>query len=128
MRDGDGFPVFVGEGVGFHLDRVVHGLVAGEHEVDGRIGQRRRFLRDGGDARLAGHVDVALVGFHLAHHRGEQGGLAGAVAPDHAHAVPRVHREIDVGQQQALAPAEREITEGDHSPGILAAAVALSPC
>src|SRR5207342_3889946 len=73
--------------------------------------------RHRGDARLARQVDVALVGLDLAHHRGEQRGLAGAVAADHADPIARMEGQVDVGQQEALAAAEGEIAEGNHGGG-----------
>src|SRR5690606_11955985 len=45
---------------------------------------------------------------------GEQAGLAGAVASDHAHPVARVQGQVDVRQQQALAAAQREVAQGNH--------------
>ena len=114
VRLGHRFPVLVGEGIGFHLDRGVHGGVAGQHEIDGRIRQVRGFLGDAGDARLARQVDVAAVGLDIAHQGGEQAGFAGAVAADHADAVTRVQGQVDIGQQQAFAAAQGEIAEGNH--------------
>jgi hypothetical protein len=127
VRLGDRLPVLVGEGVRLHLDRVVHGLVAGQHEIERGIGQRRRFLRDRGDARLAGQVEVALVGLEFAHQRREQAGFAGAIAPDHAHAPAGVQGQVDVGQKEALAPAQGEVAEGDHA-GIVPVGMARPPC
>jgi hypothetical protein len=88
--------------------------VAAEHELDRGVGQRGRFLRDAGDPDATRQIDVALVGFHLAQDRGEQAGLAAAVAPDHAHAPAGVQGQVDVGQQQAFAAAQGEIAEGEH--------------
>jgi hypothetical protein len=62
----------------------------------------------------AATVEVALVGLHLAHQCGEQAGLAGAVAADHAHPPAGVQGEVDVGQQQAFAATQGEIAEGNH--------------
>ncbi len=107
-------PVFIGEGIGLRLQRRVHHHVTRQHEVDGGIGQRWHLLRDAGDAHAVGQVQVAAIGFDLVAERGEQRGLAGAVAADHAHPPPGLQGEVDVGQQQAFAPAQGEITEGDH--------------
>ena len=74
----------------------------------------RGFLRDRGDARLAGQVDVAAVGLDIAHQRSKQAGLAGAVATDHADAVAGVQGQVDIGQQQAFAATQGEIAEGNH--------------
>ena len=111
---GDGFPVLGGEGVRLGLHRRMHGSVAAEHEVERGVGQRRRFLRHACDARLAGQVEIALVGLHVAHQHGEQRGFAGAVAADHADAPAGMQGQVDVGQQQALAAAQGEIAEGNH--------------
>src|SRR5690606_30567873 len=54
------------------------------------------------------------VGLDLAAHGGEQRGLAGAVAADHAHPPAGVQGQVDVGQEQAFAAAEGEIAKGDH--------------
>src|SRR5690606_11062835 len=77
----------------------------------------RVFYRSG--AQPVGHVDVAVNGLHLAADRGEQARLGGAVAPDHAHPPAGVQGQVDVGQQQAVAPAQGEIVEGDHGARIL---------
>ena len=108
------FPVLVGEGVGLHLDGGVHGFVAGQHEVDGRVRQVRGFLRHRGDARLRREIEVTLVGLDLAHQRGEQGRLAGAIAADHADPPPGMQGQVDIGQEKAFAPAQGEIAERDH--------------
>ncbi len=114
VRVGDRFPVLARSRRGFLGQYRGHHVVAAEHEVDGAVGQRRGFLGHVGDADLARQRHVPLVGFQLAAHRGEQAGLAGAVAPHHAHAVAGMQGEVDVGQQQALAPAQGEITKGNH--------------
>ena len=114
VRLGHRLPVLVGEGVGFGLQGLVHDGVAGQHEVDGRVRQRGHFLGDAGDAQARGQVQVATVGFHLAAHGGEQGRFAGAVAADHAHPPTGVQGHVDIGQQQAFAPAEGEIAKGNH--------------
>ena len=110
VAGGDRVVVLARHGVGLGpYDHCQRG-VAAEHELDRGIGQRRRFLRDAGDAHAAGQVEVALVGFHLAEDRGEQARLAATVAAHHAHAPAGVQGQVDVGQQQALAPAQGEIT------------------
>ena len=114
VRLGHRFPIFVGEGVGFGLHRRMDGGVTGQHEVQRGIRQMRGFLRHAGDARLARQVDVAAVGLHIAHQGSEQAGLAGAIAADHAHAVAGMKGQVDIGQQQAFAPAQGEIAEGNH--------------
>ncbi len=114
VRGGDRFPVFGGQRVGLGLQRGRHLGVAAQHEVDGRIRQRRGFLGNAGDAHLARQVDIALVRFQFAADGGEQAGFAGAVAADHAHPVTRVQGQIDIGQEQALAAPESEITQGNH--------------
>jgi hypothetical protein len=63
---------------------------------------------------LVGQVEVAAIGLELAHQRGEQAGLAAAIAPDHADAPAGVQGQVDIGQQQAFAAAQGEIAEGDH--------------
>ena len=60
-------------------------------------------LGHAGDARLAGQVQVALVGFDLAHQRGEQGGFAGAVAADQRDALARLEREGRAVEQRHMA-------------------------
>ena len=102
-------------GVGLGLDHRGKLRVPAEHELDRGIGQRRRFLRDAGDAHAAGQVDVALVGFDLAEDGREQARLAAAVAPDHAHAPAGVQGQVDVGQQEAFAATKGEIAEGEHA-------------
>ena len=87
--------------------------ITAQHERQRRVRQRGGFLRDAGDAYLARQIEVALVGFKLALHGGEQAGLARTVATHHADAVTRMQGEVDVGQQQALTTAEREITKGN---------------
>ena len=116
---GHRFPVLAEVGLGFGPDHLGHDVVAAKHEVDGRVRQRRGFLGDAGDADPVGHVDVAKVGLDLAAHRREQAGLAGPVAADHAHPPAGVQGQVDIGQQQALTPAQGEVSEGDHGARIL---------
>ena len=113
VRVGDRLPVLARGGLGLGLQHRGHLGVAAEHERQRRIRQRRGFLRHAGDAHLAGQVQVALVGLQFALHGGEQAGLARTVATHHADAVTRMQGEVDVGQQQALTTAEREITKGN---------------
>ncbi len=122
----DGDPVFE-EMEGRESDRATMQLaIARHHEIERGIGQVRGFLRDTGDARLARQIQVALVGFDIAQQRGEQGRLAGAVAADHAHAIPGVQSQVHIGQQQAFATPEGEIAEGNH-PAIVNGAASLPP-
>ena len=86
----------------------MHLGVARDDEVDRRIGQRRRLLRDARDAHARGQVEIAHVGLDLALDRREQAGLAAAVAADHADARAGMQREVDVGQQQAFAAPQGE--------------------
>ena len=84
-----------------------------------RIGQGavlalRHVLRDRRAHPVAGNDEGAGIRRQAAGERGEQRGLASAVAPDHAHARARVQGQVDVGQQQAFAAPEREVAEGDH--------------
>ena len=96
VRFGHGVPVLGFGGGRFGLQHRVHFGVAGQHVVDGRVGQRGGFLRHPGDARLAGQVDVALVGFDLAQDGGEQAGLAAAIAADNAHPPAGVQGQVDL--------------------------------
>src|SRR5690606_30840899 len=54
-------------------------------------------------------------------HGGEQRGLAGAVAANHANPPPRVQGQVDTGKQQPLAAAQGEIAKRDHWARILPA-------
>ena len=114
---GNGFPVFTCRGRSLFTHDGGHLGVAFQHELQRRVGQRRGFLGHAGDADLAGQIDVALVRLQLTLHGGEQAGLAGPVAADHAHAVPRVKGQVDIGQQQPLATAQGEVTKGNHLGG-----------
>ena len=121
VRDGDGFPVFVRERVGFHLDRVVHGL-------------RRRTARSRSPNRAATAFPARR--WRCAPCRAGRGRpcraplrpsiaansevLPRAVAADHADAPARMQGEVDVGQEEAFAAAEGEIAEGNHGARILA--------
>ena len=116
---GHRLPVLAGVGRGLGLDHPGDDVVAAQHELDRRVGQRGGLLRHAGDAHPVGHVDVAAIGLDLAPDSREQAGLAGAVAADHAHAPARVQGQVDIGQEQALAPAEGEVSEGDHGARIL---------
>ena len=88
--------------------------IAGNDEIDGRIRQRRCFLRHAGDADPAGDIDVALVRFKLTLDRRKQAGLATAIAPDHADPATRVQGKVDTGQQQVLATPQGKVSEGNH--------------
>ena len=107
---GHGFPVLGRQRLGFRPQRSGHLDVPRQHELDGRVRQRRGFLGNAGNADLAGQVDIALVGLDFIADGGEQAGFTRAVATHHAHAVTGVHGQVDVGQEQALAPAQGEIT------------------
>jgi len=110
VRFGDGFPVFALHRFALGAQHGMHRGIAGQDEVESGIVECRGFLSDAGDAHAGRDVDVALVGFHLALDRGKQRRLAGAVAADDAHAPAGVKGEVYIGQQQALAPAQGEIT------------------
>jgi hypothetical protein len=114
VRFGDGFPVLALHRFALGFQHGMHDGIAGKHVIERGIIERGRFLRDAGDAHARGHVDVALVGFHLTLDGGEQRGLAGAVPTDHAHAPPGVQGDIHIGQQQAFAATEGEITKRNH--------------
>ena len=111
---GHRLPVFAGVGVGLLAHRRSQHFVATEHELQRRVRQRGGFLGHRGDPHLARQIQIALVGFQLALDGGEQAGLAGAVAADHADPVAGVQGQVDVGQQQPFATAQGEITQGNH--------------
>ena len=110
VRFGHRLPVLALDRLAFGDDRGVHQGIAGQDEVERGIVECRGFLGDAGDAHASRDVDVALVGFDLALDRGKQRRLAGAVAADDAHAPASVKGEVYIGQQQAFAPAQGEIT------------------
>ena len=72
--------------------------VALQHGVEQRGVAGRGLLRDGGDAGAGGEADVAAVQRQFAGDGAQQGGLAGAVAPDQADAAARVHGEVGTVQ------------------------------
>ncbi|MNM56391.1 hypothetical protein D3C81_675600 [compost metagenome] len=111
---GNGLPVFARSGGGFFIEHGSHFVVTAEHVVDGAVRQGRGFLGNVGNADLARQRHIALVGFQLTAHGGEQAGFACTVTAHHAHAVAGMQGEVDIGQQQALAPAKGEITKGNH--------------
>ena len=111
---GHRLPVFAGVGVGLLAHRRSQHFVATEHELQRRVRQRGGFLGHRGDPHLARQIQIALVRFQLALDGGEQTGLAGAVAADHAHPVAGMQGQVDVGQQQPFATAQGEITQGNH--------------
>ena len=118
VRGGDAIPILGDRRRLLGLEDRVHFAVARYHEIDRRIGQRGRFLRHAGDAQRLGQVDVTLVGFDFAHDGGKQARLATAVAADDADLGARMQGDVDVGQQQAFAAAQGEISERDHGTGI----------
>ena len=87
---------------------------AGQHPVAGGDVEvaAARVLREVAD--LADEVDLAGVRDALPRQRGEGGGLAGAVAPDQADAVTRLHTEGGVADEDAGAGAKLEAGRRDH--------------
>ncbi len=90
-------------------------LVAAHHIVDGRVRQRGGFLRHRGQAQPAGHVQLAGIAFQLPLQRGEQAGLAAAIAADHAQPPAALDDQVDVREQQPAAAAQGEVAKGDHA-------------
>ena len=56
--------------------------IGGQHGVEQALRPVRRFLGDAADAGAVGQADLAGVGVQVAGDQLQQGGLAGAVAPD----------------------------------------------
>ncbi len=88
--------------------------VAFEHEVGGRIVGLGHVLRDLAQAPARGNLEVARVGLQPSGQQREQAGLAGAVAPDQAHLLARVHVDVDAVEDDLGAAAQLQITERDH--------------
>ena len=59
-------------------------------------------------------ADLAAVGLALARQHTHRGGLAGAVAPDEADAVARLHAQGGAGQQDPGPGAQFQVGGGDH--------------
>ncbi len=89
--------------------------VALQHGIEQRGVAGGRFLRHGRDARARSEADVAAVQREFAHDRAQQGGLAGAVAPDQADAAAGIDREV--GAVEDGAPAEADGGAGDDEKG-----------
>ncbi len=113
---GHRLPILAGQGLGLGPDRGRHLGIAGQDEIDGRVGQRGGFLGDAGDAGLAGQLHVALVGLQFTGNRREQAGLAGAIAADQADPVACMQGHVHTGQQQPSPPAQGEIAKRNHAP------------
>src|SRR3546814_2840540 len=56
----------------------------------------------------------ARITLQRALQRGEQAGLAAAVAADHAQPPAALDHQVDVGKQQPAAAAQGEMSEGNH--------------
>ena len=76
--------------------------------------ERRRLLRDAGDAPARRVVDLALVGVQLAAQEREQARLPRAVRSDQADLVPGIERGVGAFEQRFRAAAERDSGEADH--------------
>ena len=88
--------------------------VGGEHHVDEPLGAARRLLRHRADARRARQADGAALGRDLALDDAEQGGLAGAVAADHADPRSRRHGEGGSVEDHAIADPVGQIVDVQH--------------
>ena len=64
----------------------------------------RHLLRELGDAHAVLHAQLAVIGTYLARDQAQQGGLARAVAPDHADALVALDRERNLVEQQWTVP------------------------
>ena len=80
--------------------------VAFQHGVQQGCIAGGRFLGDGRDARARGKADVAGVEREFAHDRAQQGGFAGAVAPDQADAAAGINREVGAVEDGAATEAD----------------------
>jgi len=114
MRAGHRLGVAAFGSVAFVLQHGGKLFVATEHVVDGGIRQRRGFLRHRGQPQLGRDIQLARIAVQLALQRGEQAGLAAAVAADHAQTPAALNDQINIGKQQAGAAAQGKVSKSNH--------------
>jgi hypothetical protein len=88
--------------------------VAVEHEIEGAVGQGRRFLGDAGDVPAGRQFDIAGFGVQFAGEQREQAGFAAAVGADDADLPAGVQLNGGVDNQGAADAGEGDLAEGDH--------------
>ena len=91
--------------------------VAVEHEIEGGIGQGRRFLGDAGDVPAGRHFDIAGFGVQFVGEQREEAGFAAAVGADDADLPAGVELDGGVDDQRAAGAGEGDLAEGDHEAG-----------
>ena len=84
------------------------------------LGERRRLLRDRGDAPVPWHVAVAGFRVQLAAQQREEARLAAAVRPDEADAPARMDLERRVLDQSARTAGEGQVLELNHAADVCA--------
>jgi hypothetical protein len=87
--------------------------VAVDRIVDRAAVERRRLLRDMGDAPVRRELGVALVGVDLAAQQREEARLARAVGADQADTLTRMEGNVRALEERLGAPPERELREAD---------------
>ena len=86
--------------------------IGGQHGLQQALRPVRRFLRDAADPGAVGQADLAGVGVQVAGDQLQQGGLAGAVAPDQAGLVAAGQREAGTLQKRAPGDPAGEVGDG----------------
>ena len=81
------------------------------------VGAFRGFLLHGREAGVAGEANFAAVDGEFAGDGAQQGGFAGAVAPDQADAAAGIDGEVGAVEQRAAAEADGDAGEGQKGHG-----------
>ena len=77
------------------------------------VGAGRQFLLEHADSQLCRPFDPAFVGFDALHHQFQRRRFSGAVAPDQAHPLARLDREIGFVKDLLIAKRQRNCVETD---------------
>ena len=88
--------------------------IAIEHEIEGAVGQGRRFLGDAGDVPAGRQFDIAGFGVQFAGEQRKQAGFAAAVGADDADLPAGVQLNGGVDNQGVADAGEGDLAEGDH--------------
>jgi hypothetical protein len=89
-------------------------LVGRQNRVEQALLAGGRLLRHAADAGAPGRLDLAAVERQLAPDQAEQRGLAGPVAPDEPHLVPRRDQRGGVVEEPPALHGEGDVLEVEH--------------
>ncbi len=103
----------IAAGLGFRKQPAAFGI-GGKHDVEQTLRSVRGFLRQPADPRPRRQLDAAGFRREVAGDGAEQGGFAGAIAPDQADAGTARKRNRGILDQKTAGDAQREIIYDEH--------------